>query len=370
MTAIRDGGWDVARLREQRPTREEGTVSQQAGLSVRSVSKRFGDCLAVDDVSVDVTSGQQLVLLGPSGCGKTTLLRMIAGLETPDSGVIEIAGDVVAGPGRCVAPERRRVGMVFQDWALFPHMSVARNVAYGLTREQVRDGRAVAALELVHMAHLADRRPHELSAGQAQRVALARAIAPQPRLLLFDEPFSSLDAELRVSLRSEVAALMRKVQMTAVFVTHDQEEAFVLGDQVAVMNAGRVVQVGAPADIYRDPATDWVATFVGDANLLPASGAGSVARTALGPVQLRSGVTGDCRVLARPEHITVTPAAGGAAGVVTAVEFYGHDTTYRVALGEVPILVRAAAAPQFEVGDRVDVAYVGPDAATFAPAQT
>lgn len=342
------------------------SIGDQSGLSVRSVSKRFSDCLAVADVSVEVALGQQLVLLGPSGCGKTTLLRMIAGLETPDDGVISIAGDVVVAPGRSVAPERRRVGMVFHDWALFPHMSVARNVAYGLSREQIRNGRALEALELVHMDHLADRRPHELSAGQAQRVALARAIAPQPRLLLFDEPFSSLDAELRVSLRSEVAALMREVAMTAVFVTHDQEEAFVLGDQVAVMNSGRVVQVGAPTAIYSSPATDWVATFVGDANLLAGESDGHHVSTALGRVRLRESSQGSCRVLARPEHIAVAPAEGDAGGAVTAVEFYGHDTTYRVALGEHSILVRAAAGPLFRVGDRVDLEYVGPDAATFA----
>lgn len=335
------------------------------GLSLDSVSKSFGDCPAVTEVTVAVAAGEQLVLLGPSGCGKTTLLRMVAGLAAPDAGVIRIADQVVTEPGRMVAPERRRVGMVFQDWALFPHMSVARNVAYGLTREQARSGRVIEALELVGMAHLADRRPHELSAGQAQRVALARAIAPRPRLLLFDEPFSSLDAELRVSLRGEVAALMRDVEMTAVFVTHDQEEAFVLGDQVAIMNEGRVVQMGTPTDIYTQPATPWVATFVGDANLLPARGRGSDARTVLGQIPLDSSVAGDCRVLVRPEHVTMSESTGAREGLVEAVSFYGHDTTYSVSLGDVPILVRAAAAPRFRVGDRVDLAYTGPDAVTF-----
>ncbi len=337
------------------------------GLSLDSVSKSYGDCPAVTEVTIAVAAGEQLVLLGPSGCGKTTLLRMVAGLASPDTGVIRIADQVVTEPGRMVAPERRRVGMVFQDWALFPHMSVARNVAYGLSREQSRTERVIEALELVGMAHLGDRRPHELSAGQAQRVALARAIAPRPRLLLFDEPFSSLDAELRVSLRSEVAALMRDVEMTAVFVTHDQEEAFVLGDQVAVMNEGRVVQLGTPANIYTQPATAWVATFVGDANLVPAGGRGSDAQTVLGRIRLDGSVAGECRVLVRPEHITMSASTGGREGLVEAVSFYGHDTAYSVRLGDVPLLVRAAAAPRFRVGDRVELAYTGPDAVTFEP---
>lgn len=340
-------------------------MSVAAGLQVRSVSKRFGDCPAVTDVSLVVPTGQQLALLGPSGCGKTTLLRMIAGLESPDEGEIVIGGDVVADPSSNVAPEARRVGMVFQDWALFPHMTVIRNVSYGLTKQQAAAGRAMEALRLVHMEHLADRRPHELSAGQAQRVALARAIAPQPRLLLFDEPFSSLDAELRVTLRAEVAALMREVDMTAVYVTHDQEEAFVLGDQVAVMNAGRVVQIGTPASIYSEPASAWVASFVGDANLLSGAGDGETATTPMGRVPLRRAATGDSRVLVRPEHIELSPGNGGGMGVVSSVEFYGHDTAYSIMLNGTPIRVRAAAAPRFRPGDRVDLLYVGPPAMTF-----
>lgn len=334
------------------------------GLTLDSVSKRFGACQAVCDATLSLATGRQLVLLGPSGCGKTTLLRMIAGLEDVDSGVIQIGGEVVARPGLSVPPEKRRVGMVFQDWALFPHLTVAKNVSFGLSRNEVAAGRVTEALQLVHMAHLADRRPHELSAGQAQRVALARAIAPQPRLLLFDEPFSSLDAELRVELRSEVAALMRDVGMTAVFVTHDQEEAFVLGDSVAVMNEGCVVQFGTPAEIYAQPADPWVAGFVGDANLLPATASGPRADTPVGEVSLRESATGPVRVLARPEHITLS-AGSEAAGTVEAVEFYGHDTAYRVRVGTDLVTVRAPAAPAFSVGQGVALTYTGPAAVTF-----
>lgn len=335
------------------------------GLTLDSVSKRFGSCQAVCDATLSVAAGGQLVLLGPSGCGKTTLLRMIAGLEDVDSGVIAIDGEVVARPGLSVPPEKRRVGMVFQDWALFPHLTVAKNVAFGLSRSQVAAGRVEEALRLVHLDHLAGRRPHELSAGQAQRVALARAIAPQPRLLLFDEPFSSLDAELRVELRSEVAALMRQVGMTAVFVTHDQEEAFVLGDSVAVMNDGCVVQFGTPAEIYAQPIDPWVARFVGDANLLAATASGPSASTLLGEVPLQESTQGVVQVLARPEHITLSPGSD-TDGRVEAVEFYGHDTSYRVRMGADLVTVRAPAAPLFNVGDGVAMRYTGPDAITYS----
>lgn len=264
--------------------------------------------------------------------------------------------------------------MVFQDWALFPHLTVARNVAYGLPRNQAREDRVTEVLDLVDMGHLAHRKPDELSAGQAQRVALARALAPQPRLLLFDEPFSSLDAELRKQVRRDVTTLMRKVDMTAVFVTHDQEEAFVLGDTVAVMNGAEIVQVGSPADIYARPATPWVAGFVGDANLLAGQATGKRASTDVGEVPLRSEGVGPCRVLARPEHLVMT---AGDAGEVVDVDFFGHDTTYRVRMNQgsgpvgssdsAELMVRAMAAPQFSLGGRVDLSYEGPAAVVFPP---
>jgi iron(III) transport system ATP-binding protein len=362
-------------------------MSSPSGLELRGLVKRFGDTVAVDGVSLSVPRGRQTVLLGPSGCGKTTLLRIIAGLEREDAGTVAIDGARLSDSGRGLPPEKRRIGMVFQDWALFPHMTVARNVAFGLTRRQVLDGAVDRTLGMMDMAGLAHRRPHELSAGQAQRVALARALAPQPRLLLFDEPFSSLDAELRVKVRGEVAALMRELQMTAVYVTHDQEEAFILGDEVAVMRDGRLVQVGTPAAIYADPATRWVARFLGDANLLRGFADGSSAVTGIGTMPLVQDRHGECEVLARPEHIAITP---GASAMVRAVEFYGHDTVYRLVVGEAPaaptvsaapqagegasspnptideVLVRAAAAPAHRVGDRVSLSYVGPAAVSYA----
>ena len=343
--------------------------SPSAGLSLTGIVKNFSDTPAVADVSLTVPEGRQMVLLGPSGCGKTTLLRVVAGLEREDAGTVSVCGQLLSRDGQGLPPEKRRIGMVFQDWALFPHMTVARNVAFGLDRRQIAAGAVAETLELMHMSQLAHRRPHELSAGQAQRVALARALAPRPRLLLFDEPFSSLDAELRVQVRGEVADLMRELRMTAVYVTHDQEEAFILGDEVAVMRDGALVQVGTPASIYADPATPWVARFLGDANLLPAVADGPRAATGIGPMPLRQERRGDCEVLARPEHIVITP---GADATVRSVEFYGHDTVYRVAAraaaagGAADVLVRAAAAPEHTVGDSVSLRYVGPAAVSYA----
>ena len=335
----------------------------QPYLEVRDLAKRYDRTAAVVGASLAVGQGETLALLGPSGCGKTTLLRLIAGLAPADSGTVTLGGETLTGRQVHVAPENRRVGMVFQDWALFPHMTVLDNVGYGLARPE-RAERATRALALVGLTGLGERYPHELSGGQAQRVAVARALAPEPRVLLLDEPFSNLDTEFRVALRSEVAGLMREVGMTAIFVTHDQEEAFVVGDRVAVMRDGRVLQQGTPTEVYEYPATPWLASFVGEANLLPAEAAGTWASTALGDITLAEARSGACRVLVRPEHLVIET---GDAGTVTGVEFYGHDTAYVVDLPAGPVQVRAMAAPRHRVGDRVSLSYAGPGAVTFDP---
>ena len=237
-------------------------------LSVEAVGKSFGGSPVLHDITLDVAPGEIVALLGPSGCGKTTLLRCIAGLERIDQGVVTVEGRVVADGHAHERPERRRVGMVFQDWALFPHLSVADNVGYGLDREARGSGRVDESLEMVGLAGLGDRMPATLSGGQQQRVALARALAPRPSVLLLDEPFSNLDTGLRVQVRAEVHRLLTDLGITAMFVTHDQEEAFVLGDRVAVMHDGRLEQFGTPADLYEDPSSAWIASFVGDANFV------------------------------------------------------------------------------------------------------
>ncbi|MFH1610119.1 MAG: ABC transporter ATP-binding protein [Candidatus Bipolaricaulota bacterium] len=236
-------------------------------LEVRSLTKRFGAVTAVDNLSLAVDEGEAVALLGPSGCGKTTVLRMIAGLEQPDAGQVFISGqEVTRWP-----PEARGVGLVFQSYALFPHLSVAANIAYGLrfVRGGDRKARVGELLEVVGLAGYGRRRPHELSEGQKQRVALTRALAPAPRILLLDEPLSALDAALRKELRAELKRILTDLGMTALYVTHDQEEALVLADRVAVMRAGRLEQVAPPEELYLEPRTPFVATFLGRTNLWP-----------------------------------------------------------------------------------------------------
>jgi iron(III) transport system ATP-binding protein len=338
------------------------------------IVKSFGAHRVLDDVDLTVAPGTTVALLGPSGCGKTTLLRSIAGLEQPDVGTVTIDGQLVLGGRTSVPPERRRIGMVFQDWALFPHLTVGANVGYGLRREERRSGRIEESLALVGLGGFADRMPSTLSGGQQQRVALARALAPRPRAILLDEPFSNLDTALRVQVRTEVHALLGELGITTIFVTHDQEEAFVLGDEVAVMSGGRIVQQAPPADLYDAPVTPWVATFVGDANLLAGRAEGVVATTPVGPVRLRRPVQGGVEVLLRPEQLAVRPATageGGATGHVELVEFYGHDsmTIVRIADGST-LKVRSAGAPRVDRGDAVRVVATASAAVAFAQTTT
>jgi len=220
-------------------------------IRLEGVTKRFGDVSAVRDASLDVAGGEILALLGPSGCGKTTLLRTIAGFERPDAGTIEVGGRVVAGAA-WAPPEARGVGMVFQDYALFPHLTVAENVGFGLARRD-RATRVPALLALVDLCGLGARYPHELSGGQQQRVALARALAPAPRVVLLDEPWSNVDPQLRAELRAEVSAVLRPLHVTAILVTHDREEAFSVADRIALMRDGSIVQVGTPEELYFAP---------------------------------------------------------------------------------------------------------------------
>jgi iron(III) transport system ATP-binding protein len=300
-------------------------------LRCNGVAKRFGDVVAVDGFELEVREGELLCLLGPSACGKTTALRLIAGLDRPDAGTVDVAGRTVAGPGTWVPPERRRVGMVFQDWALFPHLDVRGNVAFGLDGEA--HSRVTELLDLVRLGGLDTRMPHELSGGQQQRVALARALAPAPDLLLLDEPFSNLDAQLRAEVRSEVRGVLRSTGTTSVFVTHDQEEALSIADRVAVMTSGRVRRLGTPFEVYADPADAAVARLVGHANLLPARVSGGVATTALGELPAPDAPDGAVEVLVRPESLRAVPDPAGNARVVH-VEFYGHDQLVRCALDD------------------------------------
>ena len=276
------------------------------------LTKRFGSIEAASNVTLELPRGQILALLGPSGGGKTTTLRLIAGFETPDAGVIEVEDEVVAGPGTLVPPERRRVGMVFQDYALFPHKSVADNVAFGLPKGPESARRVADVLDMVGLAHLAHRMPHELSGGQQQRIALARALAPNPAVVLLDEPFSNLDAALRDMVRTEVKQILRDARASAIFVTHDQDEAFGLADQVAIMLGATVVQTGTPEDVYMNPATLEVARFLGEVDILDGVAKDGWVTCELGHLQLanHSPLQGPVKVAVRPESLRLYPQAG------------------------------------------------------------
>ena len=289
----------------------------EVAVRLSGVSKAFGSSVALDDISLELESGTMLALLGPSGCGKTTALRLISGFERPDSGTIEVSGRRVASASAMVPPERRRVGLVFQDLALFPHLSVRRNVAYGIRRDPDHAVRTDELLEMVGLPGDGDRMPHELSGGMQQRVALARALAPRPDVLLLDEPFSSLDQAMRTQLRAEVRQILRDARQSAIFVTHDQGEALTVADKVAVMTKGKILQIAAPEIIYAEPATPYVATFVGVSNLVSAEVDGDTGSTRFGRVRIIP--SGDQRhdgramCLLRPEHFSIEEAPDGPA---------------------------------------------------------
>jgi iron(III) transport system ATP-binding protein len=314
-----------------------------------NVSKSFGDVRAVHDLSLAMEAGQFLALLGPSGCGKSTTLRLLAGLEMPDAGDIWLDGRCVASQRDWVPPETRRVGMVFQDYALFPHLTIEENIAFPLDRSSrtQRQKRVDELTALVGLSGLAERYPHQLSGGQQQRVALARALAPGPAVVLLDEPFSNLDAALRQSTRAEVQSILARAGATTILVTHDQEEAFSLADTVAVMLDGAIVQVGTPRGIYLQPASRRVATFVGAAHFLPGDADGDRVTCALGTLPLAQPRHGPVDVLLRPDALALTIDSAGPARIVDR-RFFGPYQTARFALADGSIL-DARLGPQAEV---------------------
>jgi iron(III) transport system ATP-binding protein len=303
-------------------------------LVCRGLTKCFGNQVVVREVDFDVPAGSFSALLGPSGCGKTTILRMIAGFEPVDAGTIELSGRLISGPGRHDPPERRRVGMVFQEGALFGHLDVAANIGFGLNRATNRETVIAETLRMVGLTGYERRMPHELSGGQQQRVALARALAPRPEILLLDEPFSALDAELRTQVRVEVRSLLRSLGATAVLVTHDQEEALSLADRVAVMFAGQIVQADSPETLYHRPVSKQVATFVGDAQFVDGLASGRRVQTELGNLPLTSAAEGTVSVMIRPEQIRLVPPRlhEPANAIVEDRLFFGHDQLLRVRL--------------------------------------
>ncbi len=371
-------------------------------LSITGLHKAFGPHPVLKGVDLDVPAGAFTAILGPSGSGKTTLLRLLAGFEQADSGTITIGGRVVDGPGAAyVPPERRHIGYVPQEGALFPHLTVAANVGFGLPPKERRGPRTGELLEAVGLAGLGNRFPHELSGGQQQRVALARALAIKPDLVLLDEPFASLDAHLRASVRADVQQICLSAGTTAILVTHDQDEALSMADRVAVLRDGRIVQYAAPQDLYMRPADPALALFVGDANLIDghlvvvgtaaaasqsraeaADGArdhpGQVVDTVLGRLTVAPSIpaadpaAGAVTVLIRPEQLEISERQsatadgqhGCLAGHIVACEYYGHDAVLRVrpdnaAAGQT-VIVRTSGGPQLSPGAAVFVRARGP----------
>ncbi len=356
------------------------TTVSASSVAVSGVRKQFGAKVALDDVTLDAGAGTFLVLLGPSGSGKTTLLRCLAGIERPSAGSIEIGGRVVAGPGAFVGPERRDLAMVFQDYALWPHLTVARNVAFPLARStRGREGRAARVgdlLERVGIAHLADRYPNELSGGEQQRVALARALAADVGLILFDEPLSNLDADRREQLRVEIATLTRAAGVTAVYITHDQSEAFALADQIGVLNHGRLVQCGSPEEIYRQPASAFVARFTGLAGEFPAAafepdgpGLYRVTLSFAPDVPVRAHAVAPlaaddaAHLFVRSAGVVLHPVTSpeGVPGLVRDVAFTGRGYEHVVEVGAGAALTKVFAAQRHERGRAVRVSF-SPDA--------
>ncbi|MDS0258636.1 ABC transporter ATP-binding protein [Haloarcula sp. S1CR25-12] len=316
---------------------------EETVLSIDGVSKDYGAELAVEELSLSVNDGELLTLLGPSGCGKTTTLRMIAGLEAPSEGTITIAGETVtaADDGAFRKPEERDVGIVFQDYALFPHLTVAENIAFGLDEmDDVETGERVAELlELVDLEAHDEKMPSQLSGGQQQRVALARSLAPEPDVLLLDEPFSNLDVRLRVEMREEVRRILKRAGVTAISVTHDQEEALSISDRVAIMNDGAIAQIGNPGEVFENPESRFVASFLGQASFLSArvtdkleTGLGPFPLELLnGPIEAYDGAMID--VLVRPDDLQAMPTTEAKAdGYVVHRQYNGPSFIYRVEL--------------------------------------
>jgi len=312
-------------------------------LELDAVEKSYGSERVIEGLSLSVHEGEILTLLGPSGCGKTTTLRLIAGLERPNAGEVALNDATVSGPDRFVAPEDRGVGVVFQEFALFPHLTAAENVGFGLEAwdDDARDARIDELLDLVGLEAQGDSYPDELSGGQQQRVALARSLAPEPDVLLLDEPFSNLDVDLRVQMREEVRRILKETGVTAISVTHDQEEAMSISDRVAVMNDGRIEQVGDPEQVFQQPESRFVAGFLGHASFLPGYVHGGEVTTGLGPISRDqiNGLAGTydrtrIDVLVRPDDIQAVPVDGEADGRVVARRYLGPTILYEIRLDD------------------------------------
>ena len=357
---------------------EQKTVLEQAGntpvkdpllkfeggeLTIENLSFAYTETAVLSNISLTVEAGKSIALLGPSGSGKTTLLRLIAGLEQAKEGRISLDNYTLSDQNKSIPTEQRNIGMVFQEGALFPHMDVETNVAFGLKKAPDREAHIEKILELVGLPGYGKRYPETLSGCERQRVALARALAPKPSVLLLDEPFASIDPKLRAQLRSDVSELLSELKITSIFVTHDLETAFVVGNKIAVMNEAKILQFGTADEIYKYPATQWVAEFVGEANFFKGQATGTEIETILGKLPLAKPSNGSLNALVRPEHISL---ADGKDWKIEKIEFYGHDTRYLISKGDHALVsVRTPLMGTQRTGDFVDLKYTGPPTQTY-----
>ncbi|MFU8767134.1 MAG: ABC transporter ATP-binding protein [Candidatus Methanoperedens sp.] len=328
-------------------------------IELKNITKRYNNTPAVENLSFTVEEGEIFAILGPSGCGKTTTLRLIAGFDMPDDGELVLAGKTVADKGVFVPAEKRKVGMVFQDYALFPHITVRENIAFGLKNldDKEKDAIVENMLQFVGLSGLEERHPFHLSGGQQQRVALARALAPCPVTVLLDEPFSNLDADMRTQMREEMIKILRKSGTTAILVTHDQEEAFAMADRVAVMNNGRMEQLGTPEEVYHYPTTGFVADFVGKADFIDGTIEADGIRTEIGlfPNNTRLEIGEKVQVMIRPDDIEIEPAGTGCA-VIKDQQFKGSEVLYTLELPREKYIHSALPSTRtLPAGTRVDV---------------
>jgi putative spermidine/putrescine transport system ATP-binding protein len=363
---------------------QRSAAGEDGAVRFNAVTKRFGETTALDDVSIAIRQGEFMTLLGPSGCGKTTLLNLAAGFLSPDSGEVLIAGRRMND----VPTYKREIGMMFQNYALFPHMNVAGNVAYGLkvrgVAKQERDRRVKAALALVRLTGFEDRTPRQLSGGQQQRVALARALVINPTVLLLDEPFSALDKNLRASMQVELREIQRKLNVTTIFVTHDQSEALSLSDRLAVMSEGRIRQLGTPQEIYRQPCDRFVASFIGDANVLRGrldGMEGALAVIAVGVARVKvpygplagAAVSAPVDLFVRPEHLAMSEANAACAtnGTIAAHVYQGGYVDTYIECGDTSrerLLVRSGgheAMTRWPIGSQVGLSITSGEGVAF-----
>jgi len=378
------------RAREETQRREpDASEDRDPVLELDGVTKAFGPETAIDDLSLAVREGELLTLLGPSGCGKTTTLRLLAGLARPDSGTIRVAGETVAGEGRFVPPESRDVGLVFQEFALFPHLTVAENVAFGIDDwpASEREARVEDLLDLVSLSGYGDHGPDDLSGGQRQRVALARSLAPEPDVLLLDEPFSNLDVALRKEMREEVRAIIKETGVTAVSVTHDQEEALSISDRVAVVHDGRIEQVGRPEGVFEHPESRFVADFLGQAGFVSGELEEGIIETGIGTLHagMLEGLSREydgaaVDVLVRPDDLAATPVEEGRGveeghgapgdGRIVTREYTGPAFVYGVELDTREVVhCQHNHAADLDIGQRVGVELTADHTLAWFPAE-